>query len=63
MAANNYSKITEKHKAHWKLGLTASLVKEDNSNLHYLIVPKLYEANWINLVYRGFLAGVCGIEF
>ena len=60
VAANSFSKITEKVKAHCKLGLTATLVREDNkiSNLHYLIGPKLYEANWIDLVNRGFLARV-----
>jgi len=64
VAANNFSKITEKVKAHCKLGLTATLVREHNriSNLHYLIGPKLYEANWIDLVNRGFLARVQCIE-
>lgn len=49
--ANNFKKITENVKAHCKLGLTATLVREDDKidDLHYLIGPKLYEANWIDL--------------
>lgn len=49
--AKNFSKISETVKAHCKLGLTATLVREDGkiSDLHFLIGPKLYEANWIDL--------------
>ena len=49
--AQNFSKITERIKAHCKLGLTATLVREDGKidDLHFLIGPKLYEANWIDL--------------
>lgn len=38
-------------KAHCKLGLTATLVREDEKikDLNFLIGPKLYEANWLNL--------------
>jgi DNA excision repair protein ERCC-3 len=34
-----------------KLGLTATLVREDNliEDLFFLIGPKLYEANWLDL--------------
>lgn len=37
--------------AHCKLGLTATLVREDEKikDLHFLVGPKLYEANWIDL--------------
>ena len=44
----NYSKITDNIKAHCKLGLTATLLREDNkiSDIHFLIGPKMYEANW-----------------
>lgn len=37
--------------SHCKLGLTATLVREDNliDDLHFLIGPKLYEANWMDL--------------
>ena len=49
--AQNFSRITEIVKAHCKLGLTATLVREDGkiSELNFLIGPKLYEANWIDL--------------
>jgi len=38
-------------KAHCMLGLTATLVREDDKidDLNYLIGPKLYEANWLDL--------------
>ena len=47
-----------------KLGLTATLVREDNliDDLYFLIGPKLYEANWLDLQQRGFLATVQCIE-
>ncbi|PCH33315.1 hypothetical protein WOLCODRAFT_93269 [Wolfiporia cocos MD-104 SS10] len=37
-------------KAHSKLGLTATVVHEDDNiaDLNYMIGPKLYEANWID---------------
>lgn len=60
VAALNFSRITENIKAHCKLGLTATLVREDNRihDLNFLIGPKLYEANWLDLQNRGFLARV-----
>jgi len=47
-------------KAHCKLGLTATLVREDDkiTDLNFLIGPKLYEANWMELQSRGFIAKV-----
>jgi len=47
-------------KAHTKLGLSATLVREDYkiADLRHLIGPKLYEANWSELTDRGFLARV-----
>jgi len=46
--------------AHCKLGLTATLVREDDKigELNYLIGPKLYEANWLDLQRAGHLASV-----
>ena len=46
--------------AHCKLGLTATLVREDDkiTDLNFLIGPKLYEANWLELQKRGFIAKV-----
>lgn len=49
--------------AHCKLGLTATLVREDDriQDLNFLIGPKLYEANWMELQNSGFIAKVqCG---
>ena len=42
--ANNFQRIVDVTKSHCKLGLTATLVREDDkiSNLHFLIGPKLY---------------------
>lgn len=58
--AENFRKITEKIKVHCKLGLTATLVREDGQidDLHFLVGPKLYEANWIDLQDQGYLARV-----
>ena len=49
--AQSFSTITDKVKVHCKLGLTATLVREDNKigDLNYQVGPKLYEANWIDL--------------
>ena len=46
--------------AHCKLGLTATLVREDDriQDLNFLIGPKLYEANWMELQNSGFIAKV-----
>lgn len=46
--------------AHCKLGLTATLVREDDliHDLNFLIGPKLYEANWMDLTQQGYLANV-----
>ncbi|KAG8934768.1 transcription factor TFIIH complex ERCC-3 subunit [Tulasnella sp. 417] len=47
-------------KAHSKLGLTATLVREDDKieDLNYMIGPKLYEANWMDLAAKGHIATV-----
>lgn len=46
--------------AHAKLGLTATLVREDEKiyDLNFLIGPKLYEANWMELAQKGHIANV-----
>ena len=46
--------------AHCKLGLTATLVREDDkiADLNFLIGPKLYEANWMELQNLGYIARV-----
>ena len=51
--ANSFQKVVTTVKAHCKLGLTATLVREDDKigNLQFLIGPKLYEANWMDLTY------------
>jgi DNA excision repair protein ERCC-3 len=64
MPATTFSRVTEVAQAHCKLGLTATLVREDEkiSDLSYLIGPKLYEANWIDLSEQGFIARVQCLE-
>jgi hypothetical protein len=46
--------------AHAKLGLTATLVREDDKidDLNFLIGPKLYEPNWMDLAKKGHIANV-----
>jgi DNA excision repair protein ERCC-3 len=58
--ANTFKRVTFKVKAHSKLGLTATLLREDDkiSDLNFLIGPKLYEANWQELSEQGHIAKV-----
>lgn len=58
--ANTFRKIMNSIKVHCKLGLTATLVREDGkiNDLAYLIGPKLYEANWMDLQAEGHIAKV-----
>jgi DNA excision repair protein ERCC-3 len=51
-------------KTHCKLGLTATLVREDGQigDLNFLIGPKLYEADWMRLTNEGYLARVTCAE-
>ena len=61
LPADTFSEIVKtKYKSHCKLGLTATLVREDDKikDLHFLIGPKHYEANWLDLQKEGFLARV-----
>lgn len=46
--------------SHCKLGLTATLLREDDkiADLNFLIGPKLFEANWLELQSRGYIARV-----
>ncbi|GFE55061.1 DNA repair helicase [Babesia ovis] len=55
-----FRRINEIVRSHCKLGLTATLVREDDliKDLQWLIGPKLYEANWLELQEKGFLAKV-----
>ncbi|EHK99526.1 putative DNA repair helicase RAD25 [Glarea lozoyensis 74030] len=58
--ANVFRKVTSTIKTHSKLGLTATLLREDDkiSDLNFLIGPKLYEANWMELAEDGHIARV-----
>ncbi|KAI9342671.1 DNA repair helicase rad25 [Obelidium mucronatum] len=58
--AEMFRKVLTIVAAHSKLGLTATLVREDDKigNLNYLIGPKLYEANWLDLAKKGHIANV-----
>jgi len=62
--AKMFRKVVGSVKAHCRLGLTATLVREDDliSDLNFLIGPKLYEANWMDLTAQGFLANVQCVE-
>lgn len=53
--AKMFRRVIGSVKAHCRLGLTATLVREDDliSDLNFLIGPKLYEANWVR----------CAVEF
>ncbi|KAK9704128.1 DNA repair helicase RAD25 [Basidiobolus ranarum] len=58
--ANMFRKVVSTIAAHAKLGLTATLVREDEKidDLNFLIGPKLYEANWMELSQQGHIATV-----
>lgn len=58
--ANMFRKVVSTIAAHSKLGLTATLVREDEKiyELNFLIGPKLYEANWMELAQKGHIANV-----
>eukprot|EP00051_Salpingoeca_urceolata_P029167 m.489121 g.489121 ORF g.489121 m.489121 type:complete len:797 (+) comp26400_c0_seq1:233-2623(+) len=58
--ADKFQLLLTKIGAHCKLGLTATLVREDDKikMLNWLIGPKLYEANWIDLQNAGYIARV-----
>ena len=60
IAAETFVNVFDMIKAHSKLVLTATLVREDDKiyNLNYLIGPRLYEANWIDLAEQHFIARV-----
>ncbi|PWA92705.1 hypothetical protein CTI12_AA075260 [Artemisia annua] len=58
--ASTFRRVISVAKSHCKLGLTATLVREDEkiTDLNFLIGPKLYEANWMDLVRGGYIANV-----
>lgn len=62
--ANVFRKVLTTVAAHTKLGLTATLVREDDKiqDLNFLIGPKLYEANWMDLANKGHIAKVEATE-
>ncbi|CAI7865144.1 unnamed protein product, partial [Closterium sp. NIES-53] len=62
--AQMFRKVIGITKSHCKLGLTATLVREDEliADLNFLIGPKLYEANWLDLVRGGYIANVQCVE-
>ncbi|KAJ3410423.1 hypothetical protein HDV05_003809 [Chytridiales sp. JEL 0842] len=62
--ANVFRRVLTTVAAHTKLGLTATLVREDDkiADLNFLIGPKLYEANWMDLANRGHIAKVEATE-
>mmetsp|Transcript_7857 Transcript_7857/g.18772 ORF Transcript_7857/g.18772 Transcript_7857/m.18772 type:complete len:694 (+) Transcript_7857:33-2114(+) len=64
MPARTFRTVATMIKSHCCLGLTATLVREDDliQDLHWLIGPKLYEANWQQLQDEGYLARVRCIE-
>ncbi|KAF2703390.1 DNA repair helicase rad25 [Pleomassaria siparia CBS 279.74] len=58
--AQIFKKVTHEIASHAKLGLTATLLREDDKigDLNFLIGPKLYEANWQELSEQGHIAKV-----
>jgi DNA excision repair protein ERCC-3 len=55
LPADTFRQVLTLIPSHCKLGLTATLVREDEKidDLKFLIGPKLYEANWMDLQEAG----------
>jgi len=64
MPAKTFRTVATNVRALCKLGLTATLVREDDlvKDLQWLIGPKMYEANWQQLAEEGYLARVQCVE-
>eukprot|EP00056_Hartaetosiga_gracilis_P000746 m.40253 g.40253 ORF g.40253 m.40253 type:complete len:787 (-) comp10337_c0_seq1:68-2428(-) len=62
--AKTFRELLTRIPARCKLGLTATLVREDGkiSDLRFMVGPKLYEANWIDLQECGYIARVKCLE-
>lgn len=62
--ANMFRRVVSTIISHCKLGLTATLVREDDKieDLNFLIGPKLYEADWLNLSAEGHISKVSCTE-
>lgn len=62
--ARTFRECASKTHSRCKLGLTATLLREDDliDHLSFLIGPKLYEANWLALQQAGYLATVQCVE-
>ena len=62
--AKMFRRVLSTVQCHTKLGLTATLVREDDkiADLNFLIGPKLYEANWLELQNNGYIAKVSCAE-
>ncbi|KAK2142669.1 hypothetical protein LSH36_924g00041 [Paralvinella palmiformis] len=58
--AKMFRRVLSVVQSHTKLGLTATLVREDDkiTDLNFLIGPKLYEANWLELQKANYIAKV-----
>ncbi|KAF2646733.1 DNA repair helicase rad25 [Massarina eburnea CBS 473.64] len=58
--AKMFKRVTYAVASHSKLGLTATLLREDDKigDLNFLVGPKLYEANWQELSEQGHIAKV-----
>ncbi|KAI5171322.1 DNA excision repair protein ERCC-3 [Nematocida sp. LUAm3] len=62
--ANMFRRVVGIIISHCKLGLTATLVREDEKieDLNFLIGPKLYEADWLSLCAQGHISRVACTE-
>ena len=63
-AADTFRQVIRTCPTHCKMGLTATLVREDDKieDLNFLIGSKLYEANWLDLSRAGHIATVSCAE-
>jgi DNA excision repair protein ERCC-3 len=62
--ANKFRRCINLTHSRCKIGLTATLVREDDliDDLYFMVGPKLYEANWLDLSASGYIAKVECLE-
>ena len=62
--ADTFRRVLARVNSHCRLGLTATLVREDKkiTDLEFLIGPKLFEADWMELQDKGYIAKVFCVE-
>jgi len=64
LVSKEHQKALQNFSFHCKIGLTATPYREDEKigNLFFMIGPKLYEENWLDMINNGYLANPLCVE-